>query len=193
MQVATAGIVERAHGLLISHSQIVEDGVAVRIGRFRHRAGFEPEMHHARRRDRHLRRDLGMRLQELEVLHHGVIGKTDLAGDADALRLGLDALKLDAVVELVELDTVEHAEEIEVPVGPAEFAVGRELRPISSCFLMIFSISRSSTSLSCSAAMAPFSRLARASCSGLLRRRLPTWSARNGGLEWAIGIPERVR
>ena len=61
------------------------------------------------------------------MLHHGVIGETDLAGDADALRLGLDALELDAVIELVEFDTVEHAEEIEVPVGAAEFAVGREL------------------------------------------------------------------
>ena len=46
---------------------------------------------------------------------------------ADAQRLGLDALELDAVVELDELDAVEHAEEIEVPPGPAELAVGREL------------------------------------------------------------------
>ena len=46
----------------------------------------------------------------------------------DAPRLGLHALKLDAVVELVDLDAVEHAEEIEVPPGAAEFAVGRALQ-----------------------------------------------------------------
>src|SRR5579871_1153111 len=54
--------------------------------------------------------------------------------------------------------------------------------PISSCFLMIFSISRSSTSLSWAALMTPFSRSARASFKGALRKRLPTTSARNGGL-----------
>src|SRR6516162_602051 len=47
---------------------------------------------------------------------------------------------------------------------------------------MIFSISRSSTALSSAAVMAPFSRLARASLSAAGRRKLPTWSARNGGL-----------
>src|SRR5262245_96337 len=55
-------------------------------------------------------------------------------------------------------------------------------RPMSSCCLMIFSISRSSTALSSAAVIAPFSRLARASLSAAGRRKLPTWSARNGGL-----------
>ena len=41
----------------------------------------------------------------------------------------LHALELDAVVDLVDLDAVEHAEEIEMPPGAAEFAVGRELEP----------------------------------------------------------------
>ena len=63
------------------------------------------------------------------MLQHRVIGETDLAGDADRLCLGLHALELDAVVELVELDAVEHAEEIEMPPRAAEFAVGRELQP----------------------------------------------------------------
>ena len=56
------------------------------------------------------------------------------------------------------------------------------LRPTSSCFLMIFSISRSSTSLSCAALISFFSRFTRASFSGAVRNRLPTTSARNGGL-----------
>ena len=61
------------------------------------------------------------------MLQHRVIGEADLAGDLDALHLGLHALELDAVVELVELDAVEHAEEIEMPPGATEFAVGGEL------------------------------------------------------------------
>src|ERR1700758_1391649 len=52
---------------------------------------------------------------------------------------------------------------------------------------MIFSISRSSTSASCAALIAPFSRLARASFKGAVRNRLPTMSARNGGLLLVIG------
>ena len=32
------------------------------------------------------------------MLQHRVVGETELAGDADALRLGLDALELDALV-----------------------------------------------------------------------------------------------
>src|SRR6516165_9882960 len=47
---------------------------------------------------------------------------------------------------------------------------------------MTFSISRSSTALSSAAVMARFSRLVRASLSAAERRKLPTWSARNGGL-----------
>src|SRR6476469_3027644 len=60
------------------------------------------------------------------------------------------------------------------------------LRPISSCFLMIFSTSRSSTALSSAAVIAPCSRLARASLSAAGRKKLPTWSARNGALVLCI-------
>ena len=71
--------------------------------------------------------DLGVGLQELEMLEHRVMVEADLAFDADAERLGLHALELDAVVELVDLDALQHAEEIEVPPGAAVLAVGREL------------------------------------------------------------------
>ena len=128
-------------------------------------------------------------LQELEVLDHRMIGEPDLAVDLDRARLGLHALELDAVVELVNLDTVQHPEEIEVPPRAAEFAVGDSFRPTSSCFWMILLISRSSTSLSCAAVISFFSRLARASFTGAVRRMEPTWSARNGGLVlWAIDV-----
>ena len=68
-------------------------------------------------------------LEEPEMLQHRMVGEAELAGDADALRLGLDALELDAVIELVDLDIVEHAEEVEMPPGAAELAVARELEP----------------------------------------------------------------
>src|ERR1700733_11380489 len=61
------------------------------------------------------------------------------------------------------------------------------LSPTSSCFLMIFSISRSSTSLSCAAVISPFSRFARASFNGAVGKMLPTISARNGALVLDIG------
>ena len=68
-----------------------------------------------------------MSLEKLEVLQHRMVGEADLAHDAQALRLGLHAAELNALVGIVNLDAVEHAEEIEVPPGAAELAVGREL------------------------------------------------------------------
>src|SRR5689334_9910489 len=59
-------------------------------------------------------------------------------------------------------------------------------RPISSCFLTIFSISRSSTALSSALESLPASCLARASLIAAERKMLPTWSARNGGLVRAV-------
>src|SRR5262245_27825118 len=56
-----------------------------------------------------------------------MVGETELADHADAQRLGLDPLELDAVVEFIDLDAVQHAEEIEVPPRAAELAVGGEL------------------------------------------------------------------
>src|SRR4029079_8116467 len=86
-------------------------------------------MQHRRARDAHLRRDAGVRLEKLEVLHHRMVGEADLALDADAARLGLNALELDAVVEFVDLDAVEHAEEGEVPPLATELAIGGDLEP----------------------------------------------------------------
>src|SRR5437660_1537688 len=51
---------------------------------------------------------------------------------------------------------------------------------------MTASISRSSTARSASTPISPRSRLARASFSAAERNRLPTWSARKGGLVRSI-------
>src|ERR1700722_13909840 len=57
-----------------------------------------------------------------------------------------------------------------------------DLSPIISCLRITPSISRSSMSVSSSALILPRARFSRASFSGAVRNRLPTWSARNGGL-----------
>ncbi len=86
-------------------------------------------MHYRRARDGHLRHDTRVRFEELEVLEHRMVGEAELAFDADALCLGLHALKLDTVIRRTDFDAVEHAEEIEMPPRAAEFTVGRELEP----------------------------------------------------------------
>src|SRR5260221_6198328 len=85
-------------------------------------------MQRRRRRDGHLRRDLGVGFEKLEVRQHRMVGKADLAEDAQPLRLGLHAAELDALLGLVNLDAVEHPEKVEVPPGAAELAVGRKLK-----------------------------------------------------------------
>ena len=55
-------------------------------------------------------------------------GKVELARHAQALGLGLDAVKLDAVIEHDPLATLKAPEEVEVPPGSAELAVGGELQ-----------------------------------------------------------------
>jgi hypothetical protein len=54
--------------------------------------------------------------------------------------------------------------------------------PTSSCFLMIFSISRSSTAFNAAASVSFFAYFVRASFRDAVRSRLPTWSARKGGV-----------
>src|SRR5262245_41941232 len=61
--------------------------------------------------------------------------------------------------------------------------------PTSSCFLMTRSISRSSTALSSTAPISPLACFSRASFSAAGRSRLPTWSARNGGLVRCMVAP----
>ena len=63
------------------------------------------------------------------MLQHGMIGKADLADDACALRPGLHALERDALLHHVTLGAVETPEEVEVPPGAAELAIGDRLQP----------------------------------------------------------------
>src|SRR5260221_12471669 len=85
-------------------------------------------MQRRRRRDGHLRRDLGVGFEKLEVRQHRMVGKADLAHDAQPLRLGLYAPELDALLGLVNLDAVQHPEKVEVPPGAPEIPLARKLK-----------------------------------------------------------------
>ena len=88
------------------------------------------EMQRARPRDRDLRHHVGVGGDELEMLEHRVVvGEAELAGDGGDLRLGLDAVELDAAAfPLDHVEAVEHAHEIEMPPCAAELAVGHGLQ-----------------------------------------------------------------
>ena len=62
------------------------------------------------------------------MVEHRVAVEADLARDFQRLRLGLHALELDAVLGLDDLDAFKPAEEVEVPPGAAELAVGDRLQ-----------------------------------------------------------------
>jgi len=49
------------------------------------------------------------------MVEHRMVGETEFAVNANAARLGLHALELDAVIQFVNLDAVEHPVEIEMP------------------------------------------------------------------------------
>jgi hypothetical protein len=69
------------------------------------------------------------------MLQHRMTGKADLAVDLKCVRLGLHAVKLDAVVGEVKLHAVEAAKEIKMPPGPAKLAICGEFQPD---FLLLF-------------------------------------------------------
>jgi hypothetical protein len=73
--------------------------------------------------------DAAVSLQKLEMLQHRMTGEADLAVDLQRVRLGLHAVKLNAVVGQVEGHAVEAAEEIKVPPGAAKLAVGGDFQP----------------------------------------------------------------
>jgi len=72
---------------------------------------------------------------EFEMIEHRVAGKADLAGDLEALVARGHGGEGDAAVHHVLLDAIEAPEEIEMPPGAAEFAVGDRLQADPFLFL----------------------------------------------------------
>ena len=64
------------------------------------------------------------------LLQEGVVGReVELARDAQRFGRGDRALELDALLGLVDLGALQAVDEVEVPPGAAELAVGGELQP----------------------------------------------------------------
>src|SRR5207253_994287 len=120
LQVAAAGVVEGADRLAVGLADIVEISVEVWIGFLANGRPALAEVQGRGRRDRHLRRHLGVLLDEAEIVEVRMAGEIDLADHALALGLGLDACKLDALAGGIELDAVETLVEIELPPGTAK-------------------------------------------------------------------------
>src|SRR5262249_23157291 len=120
---------EGAHRLAVRLGKIVEELRDVRIDFLADAVPAAAEMQRARARDGHLRLRAGVTLQKLEMLEHRVSGEPHLADDPDRLRLGLDAVELQAVLGHEAFDAVEMLQKIEMPPRPAIFAVGREFQP----------------------------------------------------------------
>src|SRR5580704_12450511 len=128
LQVAAAGIGEGAHGFFVRLAEIVEHGVELGIDRLVDRRADRAAIQRRRRRDRNLRRALGVRLDEFEMLDHRMAGEADLAGDLGAFVARPRGGEGDAGLHDGLLDAVEAPEEIEDPPGAAEFAVGDRLQ-----------------------------------------------------------------
>jgi hypothetical protein len=129
LQIAAAGVVERAQRLAVGVGHVIEKSVEIGIGVLADRAAALAEMQHVGRRHGHFRHHPRVLLDEAEIVDVRMCGEADAAGHAHALGLGLDAVEDDAVADLIELDAVESLEEIELPPRAARLAVGGGLEP----------------------------------------------------------------
>src|SRR5262249_45714339 len=129
LEVTAAGVGKGAHRLAVGlpevGEELIELGIDCLVDGRHHRAAVN------RRRGRYgdLRRALGVRLHEFEMLDHRMAGKSELAGDAHPLVAGGDACKCNAGIHDVAFNAVETPEKIEVPPGATELSVGDGLQP----------------------------------------------------------------
>src|SRR5262245_50837056 len=129
LQVAAACIGEGTHALAVGGAQLAEELLERRVGLLAHRGAAGAAVERRRRRDRDLGRSRRVRLDELEMLQHRVVGEAEFADDARALRPGLHTLERNALLHHVAFGAVEAPQEVEVPPGAAELAVGDRLEP----------------------------------------------------------------
>jgi hypothetical protein len=133
LEIAAAGGSEIAHLLVIDAGEVGVELGHVGIGFLVDRAAAAAEMHVAGGGDGLFRGLLGVGFHELEVIDEDALGPRQLAVDAQARRRELDVAlrgvepRLDARRD--HGDVGEALEEIEVPEGAAELAVGDRLEP----------------------------------------------------------------
>src|SRR4051812_41770959 len=125
LQIAAAGVGQGADGLAVGGTEIAIEIVHRGIDRFRHRVAAVAEMQRRRRRDRHLRRLLGVRLHELEMLDHRMRHvAAELLVDAQQDWPRLRALELELALADIGFDAIEPDQEVGLPRSAAVFAVG---------------------------------------------------------------------
>ena len=126
------------------------------------------------------------RAQELERVGKDRLLERDPAGDAVGgrreLEVALFVVELDGQPLVGLPDPAEGIDEVHVPRAAPELAVGGRLQPDILLHLDDDRMASSSAARSSSADNRPSAKLARASRSACGRSRLPTWSARNGGV-----------
>ena len=120
---------------------------------------------------------------KFEMIEHRMAGeRAELSCNAQHHRFRVDALKLDLALAEIGFHARQCSEKIVVPERATEFSVGDGtetdlflLPDRSRDFAILDRLQFSRRRFHF------FSRLARASLSGRVRKRLPTWSARKGG------------
>src|SRR5262249_945071 len=124
LQIAAPGIGEGPNGLSVGLAEVVEKSIKLRVDISVDRRRYRTPISGRRGRNRDLGRAARVRRDKLEMLKHRMAGKTDLAGDLEALIAGGHRGKGYPGVHHMFLDTIETPEKIEMPPGAAEFAVG---------------------------------------------------------------------
>ena len=130
LQIAAAGIRERTHHFGVALPEVAVEILHRRIDRFRHRVAPVAEVQRRGRRDGHLRGDLGVRGYELEMLDHRMTpegAELVLEPQQDGPRLR--PLEQHLALAVIGLDAVEPEQEIGLPGGAAELAIGDGFEP----------------------------------------------------------------
>ena len=132
LEVPATGRIERIDGLLVGRRDGVEIGFSVVLvfGDGDVLLG-DAEMDRARAGDRNLRRHLRVGGDEFEMLEHRMV-RGEVERPADDRHVGLcgGSVELDAATfALDDVEAGEHPHEVEMPPGPAEFAIGHGLEP----------------------------------------------------------------
>ena len=188
LQIAAAQRVGAAQLFGVGRGQVVPEVLHVGIYRLLDRGVAAAVVDHAGRGDRQLRGlpGIGVVAQEGERVREDGLADTDLA--ANPHRGGRVVVLALVVAELhVEhlagdlLDPLERVDEIHVPRGPSKLAVGDRLQTGLALELdhpddrLVLGLPQVLASIR------PDLKSARARSNSGGRRRLPTWSARNGG------------
>ncbi len=136
MQIAAARVVKGADGVTPGGGEIVEVVLQIRVDVAVDGRRAAAKMQHARAWNGHFRLGIAAdAFQEAEIFQHRMIAKRHFTGDAHALRFGLDAVELDALIHFHQLHALQRAEEVEMPPGAAKFAVGYHMQAAGALLL----------------------------------------------------------